>query len=462
MNYSQAIKYLNSFVNYEKISSYSYGYPLKLQRFINFLNLIGNPQNDLKVIHVAGTKGKGSTSAFTAFILKEAGFKIGLYTSPHLNDFRERIRILNPKSEIRNPKQIPNPKSQIQKLDDFEGMILKKDILGLVSGLKPKIDKFNKTSKYGELTFFEVYTAIAFQYFKDKKVDFAVLETGLGGRLDATNVCKSLVSILTPISLEHTYLLGNTLEKIAFEKASIIKKENKKSLNGKTLAVSAHQDKTALNVIKKMAQRNNAVLFYEGRDFKFKVKKNSFDYKGLNYNLENLNIKLLGKHQIANASLAICAIEALRYQGIDIKEDAIKNGLKNCLWPARFEVISKKPTIIIDGAQNGASVKALSKALKEKFPGRKIWAIFGIAKDKELKDTSCEVEKITRNIILTKADNTRAAEPKDLLKYFKTNSQILTKNSKEALKVAKAKANKNDVILVTGSLYLCGETREIL
>ena len=178
MNYSQAIEYLDSFVNYERTSNYSYQYCLNLQRFVNFLNLIGNPQKGLKVIHVAGTKGKGSTSAFITYILRAAGFKVGLYTSPHLSDFRERIRVL-----------IQSSKFKVQSYD-FEGMISQKDICDLVSKLKPAIDRFNKNSQYGDLTFFEVYTAVAFQYFKDKKVDFAVLETGLGGRLDATNVCS--------------------------------------------------------------------------------------------------------------------------------------------------------------------------------------------------------------------------------------------------------------------------------
>ncbi|MDD5292610.1 MAG: Mur ligase family protein, partial [Candidatus Omnitrophica bacterium] len=304
MTYPQVIKYLNSFINYERLSGYRYEESFELERFKRFLEYIGNPRKDLRVIHVAGSKGKGSTCAFISHILKEAGFKVGLYTSPHLNDFRERIRIL---------QQRANSKSQIVKSNEFEGMIFKSDICGLVSKLKPAIDKFNKNQRYGGLTLFEAYTAIALKYFKDKKVDFAVLETGLGGRLDATNTCNSLISVFAPISLEHTYLLGDNLGKIAFEKASIIKKENKTAVNGKKIAVSSAQGKSAMNMIEKIANKNNTVLLKEGTNFKFSAKRNNvFDYKGVNH-LENLRISLIGRHQAANAALAIASVEALQY-----------------------------------------------------------------------------------------------------------------------------------------------------
>ena len=213
MTYPQAIKYLESFVNYEKFIDYPYKRSLKLERIKDFLFLIGNPQDKLRCIHVAGTKGKGSTCAFIAYILRQAGFRVGLYTSPHLSDFRERIRILE-YQRIGKSKRV---------LDVFEGLIGKRDLAGLVKKLKPAIDRYNKSSKYGPLSFFEVYTALAFVYFKEQKTDFAVLETGLGGRLDATNTVNALVSVITPISYEHTQKLGKTLREIAREKAGIIK-----------------------------------------------------------------------------------------------------------------------------------------------------------------------------------------------------------------------------------------------
>lgn len=427
--YQKAVSYLQSFTDYERLTDYSYNNVFDLKRVEHFLELIGSPQEKLKIIHVAGSKGKGSVCAFIAYILKEAGFRVGLYTSPHLSDFRERIRILNQKTEIRRQKA------------DFEGMILKGEVCKLVDKLKPLAKKFHKQSKYAALTFFELFTALALQYFKEKRVDFVVLETGLGGRLDATNVCSSLISVITPVSYEHTLRLGKTLRKIAFEKASIIKKENKKALNGKITALTSKQPKEALKVIKRIAKQNNAFLLKTRGDFK---------------------INLLGQHQKENASLAVAAIEALRYHNIKVSKQVIRKGLDKCRWPARFEVISKEPLIIFDGAQNAASVKALAKTVKEIFPDKKIWIVFGISKDKELKDTCREIEKISNQIILTKANNPRASEAKDLIKYFSRNSLPLTNCSEEALNLAKEKAGKDELILVTGSLYLCGEIRKYL
>lgn len=210
MTYQEATQYLNSFVNYEKKSKYPYQETFKLERIRAFLNILGNPQNDLKCIHVAGTKGKGSVCSFIANILKEAGYKVGLYTSPHLSDCRERVRILSKKPQT--------------KKSDFPGMITKKEFICLVKSLKPLINEFAKQSKYGPLSFFEVYTVLAFQYFKINKVDFAVLETGLGGRLDATNVVDPLACAITSISYDHMDILGHTLREIAREKNRYYKK----------------------------------------------------------------------------------------------------------------------------------------------------------------------------------------------------------------------------------------------
>ncbi len=245
MTYSEATHYLESLINYEKIPVYPYKESFKLERIENFLRVIGNPQRSLKCIHVAGTKGKGSTSAFIAYILRQAGFKTGLYTSPHLSDFRERIRILKRRSvNLRfgsttlTTSRSRQAVSKRQKGCDFEGMIERKDLTRLVGKLKPAVEKYNQSSGYGPLSFFEVYTALAFVYFKEKNTDFVVLETGLGGRLDATNVVKPLVCAITPISLEHTQKLGNTLREIAAEKAGIIK-------NCQSIVISAPQEREA-------------------------------------------------------------------------------------------------------------------------------------------------------------------------------------------------------------------------
>ena len=449
MTYLEVIQCLNSLIDYERLSKYSYKRSFILKRFQDFLQEIHNPQDKLSVIHVAGTKGKGSVCAFIAHILKKAGFKVGLYTSPHLNDHRERIRILDERKEVKGGKS------------ELEGMVSKREVAHLFLELKPSIEKFNKNSKRGNLTFFEVCTALALQYFMNEKVDFVILETGLGGRLDATNACSSLLSIITPISYEHTWLLGGKLKEIAYEKASIIKKENKSTEDSKILALTSRQPKSVMGVIERISKERNAILLREGRDFKFSIKENnSFDYSSPNYKINNLKVNLLGRHQISNACLAIAGVKTLRRQSIDAK--AIKMGLKDCIWPARFEVVSKKPLVVVDGAQNVASVEALRKTVKKEFVNKKIWIIFGILKDKELRDTCHAIGKISNNIILTKIDTARASNPKDLTKYFRRNSVILTGSTREALAVARSKTKKDDLILVTGSLYLCGEIKRII
>ncbi|MDP2940706.1 MAG: Mur ligase family protein, partial [Candidatus Omnitrophota bacterium] len=293
MTYPEAIQYLESFINYERLPAYPYKEYLKLERVQGFLEAIGDPQDSLKCIHVAGSKGKGSTCAYITYILREAGFKTGLYTSPHLSDFRERIRILSHKVT-----RSQGHKSQ----KDFEGMITKRELAGLVRRFKPAIEKYNKNSPYGPLSFFEVYTALAFIYFQEQKVDFAVLETGLGGRLDATNVARALVAVITPISYEHTDKLGNTLRKIATEKAGIIKSvigypclplpagqagagrgysvigREPSTENRAPIVISAPQEREAREAISDKCKRVGARLFEVGKDIKVTSDKSSFGF----------------------------------------------------------------------------------------------------------------------------------------------------------------------------------------
>ena len=255
---------------------------------------------------------------------------------------------------------------------------------------------------------------------RKKKVDYAVLETGLGGRLDATNVCSSLMSVITPISYEHTYLLGKTLSRIAYEKASIIKKKNKKSLRGRRIALSAQQPLAAARVIASSAKKNNALRIQENRDFHVLVHRNhSFDYQGREVRMRNLRIGFRADYQYSNAGLAIASCQALGLYGILIDERAIRRGLRGCRWPARFEVVSRAPCVILDGAQNEASIQALHASLKHHGAYRNIWVIFGIAKDKELRATTRAVSVISKNIIVTQADNPRAMKSQELVKFFK-------------------------------------------
>jgi dihydrofolate synthase/folylpolyglutamate synthase len=436
MTYPQALKYLASFINYEKIPAYPYKESLKLERVKDFLGMLNNPQDSLRCVHVAGTKGKGSTCAFIAYILREAGFKVGLYTSPHLSDFRERIRILEPALKYRRQT---NQKATValglrQTSCVFEGMISGKELTDLVRRIRPAIERYNQSSRYGPLSFFEVYTSLAFTYFKEKKVEIVVLETGLGGRLDATNTVKPLVCVITPISYEHTQKLGNTLTEIAQEKAGIIKPH--------LPVVSAPQKKEAREVIRNRCQKVGARL-YEVR-------------KGTRH-----KIRLLGEHQLINAAVAKAAVDALGDYRINISRDAIKKGLYNTLWPGRCEIVSRHPLIILDGAQNIDSAKAIKKAIKENFKYDRLLLILGVSCDKDIKGICAELYDFIDKVILTKANNPRAAEPEELAKYFLGKEKYLTKDTAEALRLARLRAEKSDLILITGSLFIIGELREL-
>lgn len=457
MTYPEAVRYLESFINYEKISCWSYKESLKLERIRNFLQIIGNPQDSLRCIHVAGTKGKGSTCAFIAYILREANFKVGLYTSPHLSDFRERIRILSSPLTTHN--------SQLE----FEGLISKDELTKLVERLKPAIEKYNQKSEYGPLSFFEVYTALAFIYFREKKVDFAVLETGLGGRLDATNVVKPLVVAITPISYEHTQKLGYTLREIATEKAGIIKTQD-------STVISAPQEKEVMEVIRKKCEEIGAKLYEVGEDIVYLKTKDGFSVKGISGKYSGLKIRLLGEHQLVNATLAIGLIEGLRFYNIHVGIDSIRAGINNTVWPGQCEVISKEPLIVLDGAQNIASSIVLKKAIKENFSAKgaclpdgqgsasggkyqKLILVLGICNDKDIEGICKELSDFAEAVVLTKANNPRATAPETLANYFNGKPVYITNNVKEAKAQAFRIAKREDLIVVTGSLFVVGEFR---
>jgi len=460
MTYLQAIRFLDSFVNYEKISNWTYKKSIKLKRIQSLLDQIGNPQNVLKCVHVAGSKGKGSTCAFIANILRYSGFKVGLYTSPHLVDFRERIRILEPEvSKYQSVKESGRRSDGGSR--DFEGMISRNDLVDLVQRVKPDIKVYNKKSKFGPLTFFEVYTALAFLYFKEQDVDFVVLETGMGGRLDATNVVDPYVCVLTPISYEHTQKLGNTLSKIAFEKAGIIKgrkvtklqshKETRIRCKGvkvsgcqKVNVISAPQEKEAMGVFEERCAKNKAELI--------KIKENDF---------RDLKVNLIGDHQKINAACAVEAVKALSCYGIKIKDEDIRKGLLATRWPCRCEVVSKNPLFILDGAQNSASVKVLINAIKKNFKYKSVILILGISDDKDIEGICRQLNNFADTVVVTKANNPRAADPQRLAKYFSQKNILLTKNTRMAKNKALKIAEKGDLILVTGSLFVTGEFKKI-
>ena len=439
MTYPQALAYLSSFVNYEKIPAWVYKKSFSLERFSDFLQTIGNPQASLRCIHVAGTKGKGSTCAFCAYILREAGLRVGLYTSPHLVDFRERIRILKPQSHNR--------------ADDFEGMIPKSELARLVAPIKPLVDAYNRSLQKDSLTLFEVYTAIAFLYFKQKKVDFAILETGLGGRLDATNTVQPLVCVITPVSYEHTDKLGSRLSDIAREKAGIIK-------DHPCIVVNAPQAAESGRAIKHACKERGVVLFQVGKDITYEVGEGSFTVQGIFERYGGLTTRLPGAHQIQNAASAIGAIECLRLSGLRVPKAAVSMGVRATRWPGRCEVISRKPMVVLDGAQNGASARVLATTVRQNFKFNKLILVLGISRDKDKASICRHLRSLADTVILTQANNPRATPPRDLLRYFKGKQVHMINSVSEAKRFAHQKAGRDDCILVCGSLFVVGEFRQ--
>ncbi|MCM8787373.1 MAG: bifunctional folylpolyglutamate synthase/dihydrofolate synthase [Candidatus Omnitrophica bacterium] len=441
-NYHKISQYLNSFINYERKVFFNYKKNLKLQRVKKLLDELNISFDSLKVIHIAGTKGKGSTATFCASILASSGFKVGLYTSPHIFDFRERIAILK-----KNKKSITKT------------LISKKDVVRIVNNFKPTIEKLRFTQEFGKVTFFEVYTAIAFRYFLEKNVDFVVLETGLGGRLDATNIVKSpLISIITHIDYDHMDKLGNRLSQIAYEKAGIIKK--------KSLVVSSYQRKSALKVIVKKAKKEKTQLFLYKKDFfckniKFYKNFSCFDFQFNELKLKNLKISLLGAQQIENAALALAAIYLLKEKKIINKEINYRGGLLFSNIEGRFEIVKKNPLIILDVAHNPTAFAALANNLKLYFPRKKIILIFAVSKDKDIKNMLNKLFCVDKYIFTT-FSNPRSVLPQDIKTVSKIKDAILTKDIKDAFKLAIKCYKKNHLILISGSLFLVSDAKNFL
>ena len=433
MTYQEALKYLNSFINYEKQNDYDYTASFKLDRMRQLASLLGDPQKGIKSIHIAGTKGKGSTAAMVYSILKSAGFKVGLYTSPHLVSFRERIRI-------------------------NDSFISEEDVSRLLDRLKDVIGRMNDSAP----SFFEVYTALAYLYFKEKAADFVIYEVGLGGRLDATNIIEPLVCAITPISYEHTQKLGNTLREIATEKAGIIKDSG--------ICVMAPQEKESQDAIEKICKEKRARLICVGRDILFEEldhddKREIFSVFGVSGKYPKLEMGLLGSHQVMNAATAIGVVEALRFYNILIPLDAIRNGIAKTRWEGRLEIVSRRPLIVLDGAQNRASANVLVKSVKRAFKYQDLILVLGVSKDKDVNGILEEVLPIAGSIILTKSKVVdRALDPSKIKEFMDPNYIDVTLSSdvEDALAIAGSKAGPDDLILVTGSLFIVGEARNIL
>jgi dihydrofolate synthase / folylpolyglutamate synthase len=393
-----------------------------LKAITRLLSHLENPQDSFKTILIAGTNGKGSTATMTSSILNRAGYKVGLYTSPHLVDVRERI---------------------------------------VVNGKKIPLKEFNRTIAYVKnkmeqpVTYFEFLTAVAFEYFKNEKVDIAVLEVGLGGRLDATNICKPLVSIITNIDFDHTAYLGNTLESITHEKAGIIKR------NG--ICVTAAKQKKVLEILEGVCQRRRAKLYCLGRDIKINKQKDGLiAYKGLHRHMKNLTIPLRGDHQLSNAALALAAIEFCEKKGFHVDDKAIRAGLENTRWEARLEILQNRPLFILDGAHNSAGIDVLCRSLEKDFSYRRLILIFGSLADKDYRRMLQKIAPLASIIILTQIKTGRAVPVNDMMEAVKKlgYKAIITQNVNQAIEQARAVAGEQDLICATGSFYLAGEVKQ--
>ncbi|MGE5279136.1 MAG: bifunctional folylpolyglutamate synthase/dihydrofolate synthase [Deltaproteobacteria bacterium] len=453
MTYDEARTYLEGFIDYEKKTAAHYRTAFKIERVKKLLGNIGDPQEAFKVVHVAGTKGKGSTSCFIAHILRANGLRVGLYTSPHLNDLRERIRVLDGSHATGG---------------DLSGMILKHEFAEVIAGIRPQIDFFRRSfQNYGALTFFEILTAAALAYFREKKVDVAVLETGLGGRLDATNAAPSHVAVVTPISYDHEKILGATMAEIAFEKAGILKPENARTAQKVGVAVCAAQEKPVMQVLRRRAKSAGCLLFEMGKDFSCKklsscLSGQDFYYSGLSRESRFLSTRMLGAHQLTNASLAVAACEALGMHGVGVTTEAMSRGLAEAYWPGRLEVIRTRPFIILDGAHNRESAGCLAAFLGREFKKMRTWFVLGVSQDKDIRGVIQELEPLADKIILTRSANPRAADPAVLHReYLHKEPHAVTASVEEALRIAARDSLPDDLIVVTGSLFVVGEAKAL-
>jgi dihydrofolate synthase/folylpolyglutamate synthase len=418
-SYNQALDYLYSFVDYSlKHASELAKADFNLDRMFALMDSLGNPQNQYPIIHVAGTKGKGSTSALCAAALGAAGYTVGLYTSPHLEDYVERIQV--------NGAPISHGQ-----------------LVELVEEIKPHVAKIEK------LTTFEITTALAFLAFAKYGVNAAVFEVGLGGRLDATNIVTPKVSVITSLSYDHTAVLGDTLTLIAGEKAGIIKQG--------VPVVSSPQKDEALAVLERVAKLNNAELTLVGREVKFELVESSLEGQTINVERLTLNVPLLGSHQIENAATAYAA---LRASGIPITDEQIQKGFSQVQWRARFEVVRRDPPVIFDSAHNQDSFEKLRETLDTYFPDKKVYLIFGASEDKNILAMFATLKPKIQKIIITRADHPRALEVEriqQLADQAGAESESVMPVKSALARALELSSKDGSIVLSAGSMFVTAE-----
>jgi dihydrofolate synthase / folylpolyglutamate synthase len=436
MDYKESVDYIFGHTNYEiipRVPHVQANYDLR--RIFVALELLDNPHLKTKSLHITGTNGKGSTSAMLASALTANGYKTGLYTSPHLHTMRERFVI--------------------------DGVIIsEKELAEIASLIQPCIETVNREAVYGILTVFEILTILAFVYFARHKCDFQVMEVGMGGTFDATNVIQPEVCILTSISYDHTEVLGDTLTKIAGEKCGIIKPGS--------IVISQPQNEEVMKVIKSTCLEKSVPLIEVGKDVVPKPLCHDYKHQELwvEGRFENYKVSspLLGQYQLNNTAAAVAALEVLVEKGYQLSKDAIEKGLGKVVFPGRMQIVNLNPLIVVDGGHNPGAAHSLKESLLQYFEPVNSILVIGVSGDKDIPGIVKELAPIFNKVIVTRADNPRSIKPEVLFTEFAKygiQSQI-TPNIATALNEAKNLASQDDLICVTGSLFVVGEALEQL
>jgi len=434
MDYEQAIAYLLSFADFERSGRFSTRTDLApMQRL---LREVGDPQLGRLTVHIAGSKGKGSVAAMISSILKECGLKVGTFISPHLHSFRERIQIDG------------NPIGR----DDFAA---------LAGELPPAVEQVKAAFPKRELVTFDLFTAMAFMRFRRTHVDVQVMETGLGGRLDSTNALeKKEVCVITPIGLEHTNILGDTVEQIAGEKAGII--------TPGAVVVMAAQPEPAAAVIRSAGCRQGARLVETGAICR--VERLGHDLDGQDFRLETdvrtyeLRLPLLGRHQLENAATAVVAVESLAPYGVQVGPEEVRRGLAGVRWPGRLEVIERRPLLVLDGAHSAEAARRLRETLLEDFSFSRCVLVAGLSKDKNAAAFAAELTALKPSVIAVRASHPRSAPASDVAAAFAALDAptLILEDVRAAVDAARGLAEPDDLICVTGSLFVVAEARAYL